>query len=74
MRVLITGGAGYLGSVLSRYLLERGYDVTVLDAFVFGEEPINDIKDRIKIVKSNLKRLNYISNMPSYLIKVENGD
>ena len=58
MRVLITGGAGYLGSVLSRYLLERGYDVTVLDAFVFGEEPINDIKDRIKIVKSDLRKAN----------------
>ncbi len=33
MRVLITGGAGYIGSILTPILLERGHDVTVLDRF-----------------------------------------
>ena len=35
-RVLITGGAGYLGSVLTGHLLQRGYQVTVLDNLLYG--------------------------------------
>jgi nucleoside-diphosphate-sugar epimerase len=36
MRVLITGGAGYIGSILVPSLLDRGHDVTVLDTFSRG--------------------------------------
>jgi nucleoside-diphosphate-sugar epimerase len=38
--VLITGGAGYLGSILSEHLLERGFRVTVLDNLSFGEQSL----------------------------------
>jgi len=40
LRVLITGGAGYVGSVLSGQLLSRGYKVRVLDCLYFGGESI----------------------------------
>jgi nucleoside-diphosphate-sugar epimerase len=39
-RVLVIGGAGYIGSALLPKLLERGYRVRLLDLFLFGKEPI----------------------------------
>jgi nucleoside-diphosphate-sugar epimerase len=43
MRVLVTGGAGYIGSVLIRHLLAKGYKVKCLDRFFFGKESLSDI-------------------------------
>lgn len=40
MRVLITGGAGYIGSLLTAVLLQRGYSVTVVDDLLFGGESL----------------------------------
>ncbi len=55
MKVLVTGGAGYIGSILTRTLLEKGYDVTILDRMFFGKDPIQDITDRITIVKDDVR-------------------
>jgi nucleoside-diphosphate-sugar epimerase len=41
MRILITGGAGYIGSVLTAALLEDGHDVTVLDNFMYRQTSLN---------------------------------
>lgn len=43
-KVLVVGGAGYLGSILVRKLLERGYKVKILDALLYGEDGILDLK------------------------------
>lgn len=57
MRVLVTGGAGYIGSVLLRILLERGYDVVCLDRLFFGLDPIRDLLDRpdFKLIKNDIR-------------------
>ena len=38
--VLVIGGAGYIGSILCRQLLAKGHRVRVLDALLYGDEPI----------------------------------
>jgi nucleoside-diphosphate-sugar epimerase len=42
-RVLVTGGAGYIGSVLVRILLNGGYSVRVMDSLKFGGDALFDV-------------------------------
>jgi nucleoside-diphosphate-sugar epimerase len=44
MRVLVTGGAGYLGTVLCRALIERGHAPVVLDRFFWPAAPLKELE------------------------------
>lgn len=54
-KILVTGGAGYIGTVLVPKLLKRGYDVRVLDALIFGKEPIKEFEDKIELVRGDTR-------------------
>lgn len=45
IQVLVTGGAGYVGSVLVPKLLDAGYQVKVLDLYIYGENVLDAVKD-----------------------------
>ncbi len=49
--VLVVGGAGYIGSVLVRQLLRRGYRVRVLDLYLFGDESLDDVSSHPRLEK-----------------------
>lgn len=57
MRVLITGGAGYIGSCLVPHLLTRGFTVTVFDKLLFGAEPLlpNRLHPSFRLVKGDVR-------------------
>ncbi len=80
-RVLVTGGAGYVGAVLVPKLLEAGYDVKVIDLYLYGRdvlkahprltEVVGDIRDRRLLEREvpgtdAVIHLACISNDPSY--------
>lgn len=62
-RVLITGGAGFIGSNVARKLLEKNYEVTILDNLspqIHGENPVEtsplycSIKDKVRFVQGSV--------------------
>jgi nucleoside-diphosphate-sugar epimerase len=57
MNVVVTGGAGYVGSVLVRKLVARGHSVRVVDEFADGEASLEGVLDRIEIVQAPLQAL-----------------
>src|SRR3989338_318623 len=56
-RVLVTGGGGYVGAVLVPRLLEQGYQVRVLDLFIFGDKLWEGVKNRshLEEIKGDLR-------------------
>lgn len=65
-KILVVGGAGYIGSILSRELLNKGYSVKIFDRLYFGEEGIKEIRAQIDLVVGDMRQF-----PPSILDDVE---
>jgi UDP-glucose 4-epimerase len=56
MKILVTGGAGFIGSHIAEYLVQRGDDVTVLDNLITGsKENLTKISDKINFVNGDIR-------------------
>lgn len=87
-KIFITGGAGYVGAVLTPYLINKGYKVTVLDLMIYGENVLQK-NPNLKIIKGDIRdtkmlkrelpghdiliHLACISNDPSFELDPELG-
>ncbi len=57
MNILVTGGAGYLGSVLLPKLLARGHRVRVLDVGYFGIGHLKTLHPPVELIRDDLRRV-----------------
>lgn len=53
--ILVTGGSGYVGSVLVRQLLDKGYKIRVLDVGIFGHGALNEVRNKIELVEDDIR-------------------
>ncbi len=61
-KVLLVGGAGYIGSALLPMLLEKGYHVRLLDLFLYGAEPIRDFLHHpsLEIMRADFRQVDKV--------------
>lgn len=62
-KILVIGGAGYLGTVLVKQLLELGYPVRILDSFIYGKKPVKrfEANPLVEIIKGDIRNLETVS-------------
>jgi nucleoside-diphosphate-sugar epimerase len=65
MNILVTGGAGYIGSVLVPALLQSGHRVTVIDSFMYGQSSLLDCchDEKLTIVRGDVRDARTLKNL-----------
>ena len=65
MKILVTGGAGYLGSVMVPRLLGEGHEVVVLDNFMYNQTPLLDLchQPSLTVVRGDARDKNAIARL-----------
>ena len=78
MNIFITGGAGYIGSKLTKILLEKNYKVTIFDKLLFGGDHLlhfnsnknfnfikGDIRDKKSLKEANIQKNDFVIHLAS---------
>jgi len=62
LKILITGGAGYIGSILTPLLLNEGHEVTVLDNFMYKQIPLLDhcLNPNFEIIRGDVREVDLL--------------
>lgn len=60
MKILITGGAGFIGSNLAKRLVNEGHEVTVLDSLLRGNKLDKQTYSQIRFIKGDVRDLNLV--------------
>jgi len=53
--ILVTGGAGYIGCIAVRQLLDKGEAVRVFDKLYFGDDGLAEVRDKIELVQGDIR-------------------
>jgi len=56
-KILVIGGAGYIGCVLVEELLKRGYAVKVFDRLIYGDQGLREMRDRVEMVVGDMRAM-----------------
>ena len=65
MKVLVTGAAGYIGSILVPRLLSEGHEVIALDNFMYNQSSLLDVcyNDKVKIIRGDTRDKNLMTRL-----------
>jgi nucleoside-diphosphate-sugar epimerase len=65
LRILVTGGAGYLGSILAPLLLAEGHEVTILDNFMYQQTSLLDrcVEPKLAIIRGDVRDRDLLSGL-----------
>ena len=64
MNVVVTGGAGFIGSHIVEYLVDRGDEVTVIDNLHTGKkENLQTVMDKINFIQTDIQDFNALKNV-----------